>query len=238
MKIACVAYLHGRGGAERQIVMLANALAKFGHEVYLLSLADCNPVYTLSSEVHLIDLSKKEKKFNKTITRYFCLRKELFVIRPDVSIHFWMQSAYLCTLLPKSVCGRIIYAERGDPGDKEYAFILGVIRWLSFKRIDAFVFQSEGARDYFDSRIKIRSIVIPNAHSIPDGFLTEPCVEREKRIISVGRLHPQKNQTLLIKAFAAVAKDVPDYNLDIYGDGPLKEFLNNLISIELSFAIL
>lgn len=28
MKIACVAYLHGTGGAERQITMLANAMRK------------------------------------------------------------------------------------------------------------------------------------------------------------------------------------------------------------------
>lgn len=229
MKIACVAYLHGRGGAERQIVMLANALAKFGHEVYLLSLAACNPVYALSSEVHLVDLSKKEKKIEKTVTRYILLRKELSNFRPDVSIHFWMQSAYLCTLMPKSICGKIVYAERGDPGDKEYAFVLGIIRWLSFKRIDGFVFQSKGARDYFDVNIKKRSIVIPNAHSIPDGFLTEPCVEREKRIISVGRLHPQKNQALLINAFATIAKDIPEYYLEIYGDGPLKAPLCKLI---------
>ena len=70
MKIACVAYLHGRGGAERQIVMLANALAKFGHEIYLISLAVCNPVYAFSSEVHIIDLSKKEKKFGKNYLTY------------------------------------------------------------------------------------------------------------------------------------------------------------------------
>ena len=131
--------------------------------------------------------------------------------------------------MPKSVCGRIIYAERGDPGDKEYAFILGIIRWLSFKRIDGFVFQSKGARDYFDVNIRNRSVIIPNAHSIPDGFLTEPCVEHEKRIISAGRLHSQKNQALLIKAFASIAKDISDYNLDIYGDGPLKDSLNKLI---------
>lgn len=229
MKIVCVAYLHGRGGAERQIVMLANALAKFGHEVYLLSLAVCNPVYALSSDVHFIDLSKKEKKFPKTIIRYISLRKELMNIRPDVSIHFWMQSAYLCTLMPKSVCGKIVYAERGDPGDKEYAFVLGVIRWLSFKRIDGFVFQSKGARDYFNIRIRNRSIVIPNSHSIPDSFLTEPCVEREKIIISVGRLHPQKNHALMIKAFARIANEISDYNLEIYGDGPLKDSLNKLV---------
>lgn len=38
MKIACITYLHGSGGAERQIIMLANTLSRFKHEVHLIVL--------------------------------------------------------------------------------------------------------------------------------------------------------------------------------------------------------
>ena len=38
MKIATIGYLHGSGGAERQIILLSNELAQKGHEVHLLSL--------------------------------------------------------------------------------------------------------------------------------------------------------------------------------------------------------
>lgn len=34
MKIATIAYLHGAGGAERQIIMLSNEMAMKGHEVH------------------------------------------------------------------------------------------------------------------------------------------------------------------------------------------------------------
>ena len=37
MKIACIGYLHGAGGAEKQIIMLSNALFERGHEVHLIS---------------------------------------------------------------------------------------------------------------------------------------------------------------------------------------------------------
>ena len=38
MKIATIAYLHGAGGAERQIIMLSNEMANRGHEVHMIVL--------------------------------------------------------------------------------------------------------------------------------------------------------------------------------------------------------
>lgn len=47
MKIVCIAYLHGFGGAEKQIIMLANGLADLGHSVTLISVSDDKPVTQL-----------------------------------------------------------------------------------------------------------------------------------------------------------------------------------------------
>lgn len=229
MRIACIAYLHGFGGAERQIVMLANNLSELGHDVHLVAFLSNNSAYKILPNVHFYDLSKVEKTKLKIVKRFFKLRFTLKKIQPDLTINFWFQSAYLCTLMSKSICGKIIYAERSDPGDKQFAHILGIVRWLVFKRVDAFVFQSIGARDYFGKSIRRRSVVIPNAHSIPEGIYPEICNKREKKIISVGRLHPQKNHFLLIESFASIADDFPDYNLEIYGDGFLHDNLCSLI---------
>ena len=131
--------------------------------------------------------------------------------------------------MSKSITGKVIYSERGDPGDKEYSGLLGIIRKLAFERVDGFVFQSEGARNYFSEKIKNKSTVIHNSVSIPDGIFLKPCINREKKIVTVGRLHPQKNQKLLIDAFARIADDFPEYRLDIYGDGELEERLKEQI---------
>ena len=53
--------------------------------------------------------------------------------------------------------------------------------------------------------------------------------ERRKAIVTVGRLHPQKNHKLLIDAFALVADQISDYTLEIYGDGELKDELQRHI---------
>jgi len=83
-------------------------------------------------------------------------------------------------------------------------------------------------RDYFNEDIRKRSIVIHNPVSVPIERYPIP-VSRKKKIVTVGRLHPQKNQRLLIEAFLEVHKVLPDYKLEIYGDGKLGNELISLI---------
>ena len=45
------------------------------------------------------------------------------------------------------------------------------------------------------------------------------------RLIAVGRLAHQKGLDLLLSAFAEAAKDFPEWKLDIFGQGPLREEL-------------
>lgn len=230
MKIACIGYLHGAGGAEKQIIMLANALAARGHEIHLIILAANNSQYDIRNDVNKHDLSDLEKKSgSKILNRYLALKEILKEIVPDASINYWLQSAYFCAMMSKSITGKVIYSERGDPGDKEYSGMLGIVRWLAFKRINGFVFQSEGARNYFSEKIRKKSIVIHNSVSIPDDKYTIPCECRKKKIVTVGRLHPQKNQKILIDAFSKIANDFPEFVLDIYGDGELKKDLQEQI---------
>lgn len=230
MKVACFAYLHGLGGAERQIIMLANSLVNRNHEVSLIILADNNLKYDISEKVKIIDLSRFDnQKSNKIINRRRMIKKTLTCIKPDITVHFWLQSAYLCATMPKSLTGKLIYCERGDPGNSEYRGLLKLIRKIAFKKMDGFVFQSNGAKKFFNESIRKKSIVIHNSVSVPTNLYLEPAKNRTKRIVSVGRLHNQKNQLLLIKAFNKIKNDIPEYILEIYGEGPLEKSLQKTI---------
>lgn len=229
MKIATIAYLHGYGGAERQILMLSNALAQKGHEIHLVVLAENKSQYNKSEKLIVHDLSKEENGFFKIIKRWWLFIREMNRIKPDITIHYNFQSVYFSMLIAKKDRGKIVYSERGDPYDKEYDGLMGLLRTYSFKRTDAFVFQSEGARNCFGEEIRKRSVIIHNPVSVPVGKYVIPTI-REKRIVSVGRFHPQKNQRLLIDAFNIISKEFPDYSLEIYGNGPLREQLINQIN--------
>lgn len=230
MKLALVAYLHGSGGAERQITMLANAMAERRHEVYFLVLSEFNKKYDISPLVHVVDLTSEEKKsIHPILGRYRALLCAYKSIRPDVTIHYNLQSAYFTAAMPKKVYGKSIYSERGDPYDKEYGGLLGIVRNWCVKHIDGFVFQSEGARDFFCADVAKRSIVIHNSVSVPIEKYPMPD-RRDNRIVSVGRLHEQKNQSLLIDAFSLIADEFPECTLVNYGDGVLRESLQEKIN--------
>ena len=224
MKLALTAYLHGAGGAERQIILLANELSLRGHNVYIIILSENKSPYHISDKVNIIDLSIIENKKKSIINRFLALRRTLINLKPEITINYNFQGAYFCLLIGKKWTGKILYSERGDPYDKEYSGLLGLVRDISVKRIDAFVFQSEGARNYFKLRKDQHSIVIHNSVSVPQDKY--PIVNnRDKTIVSVGRLHPQKNLGLLIDAFARISNTFSDYSLDIYGDGEMKDEL-------------
>lgn len=228
MKIVFLSYLHGFGGAEKQNIMLANAMAEHGHDVTLISICADNNCYFLDERVKYIFLPDRKSSALRIITRYQDIKRKLKEIEPDVTVNFWFQSAYMTAFMKKSITGKVIYSERGDPGDKEYSGTMGVIRKFTLPRIDGFVFQSKGAQKYFNESVQKRSTVIPNPVFVKSEDF--PSVDnRRKVIITVGRLHPQKNQKLLINAFAQIEDQIPDYTLEIYGDGELRDALQSQI---------
>ena len=71
--------------------------------------------------------------------------------------------------------------------------------------------------------------------------LVVPKIQSSKlnRIISVARLYPQKNQKMMIEAFARIADEFPDWQLVIFGEGPLRSSLELLVkSIQLEGRVL
>lgn len=224
MRIATVAYLHGAGGAERQIIMLSNEMAIRGHDVHMIVLNEFNSHYPISDNVKIYNLTEQEKGKLGIIKRFIAFKKTIKDIKPDVTINYNLQGAYFSLLVGKKVCGKILYSERGDPYDSEYSGVLGKIRDWTCKRMDALVFQSEGARDFFKIGKKQKAIVIHNSVTVPQDKY--PIAEkRDNRIVTVGRLHPQKNPHLLLDAFAKIANRYPQIRLDFYGDGELHDEL-------------
>jgi glycosyltransferase involved in cell wall biosynthesis len=56
-----------------------------------------------------------------------------------------------------------------------------------------------------------------------------PYEESEPRLLCVGRLIPIKGHIVLLRAFAAAKRDLPDLQLDIAGGGPLEPALKALV---------
>ena len=223
--IVLLGYLKGFGGAERSMIMLSNALAKLGYRVTVISLGNNDIAYEIDNKVEYILIKNCGKsKIENLINKFIELKDILYNKNPDIVISFWLQPAIYSAILSKFIGFKNIYAERGDPTDKEYDGLLGLVRNIVFNYVDGFVFQTEGAKNCFKKCIQRKGRVINNPVYIDYDDYEVPKYRR-KSIVNVGRLHEQKNQELLINSFAKVSKLFPEYKLEIYGDGPLKSKL-------------
>ncbi|MFG6326102.1 MAG: glycosyltransferase [Lachnospiraceae bacterium] len=216
------------GGAEKSIVNLANWLADKDYDVVLASVEGDARAYDISDKVKYE--GKEIIKKNKLYTHYQLYANTKRVIKkykPDIIISFFLHPLFYA--LPSIFKNKIkaVYSERNDP-DREYGKAAKLMRKILVKHIDGIVFQTRDAKNYFPDKIKKKSIVIHNPTYIKydDYAIVE---NPDKRIVTVGRLNPQKNHKLLIKAFSEISDKYKDYTLEIYGDGPLKNELKSLI---------
>lgn len=95
----------------------------------------------------------------------------------------------------------------------------------SSKNLDHFVLVSKALEEYYKDSIP-KSIYIPNAI---DNIPEKSSSLKEKRLVSVGRLSPEKGYDDLLKIFKEVNKKYKDWKLDIVGSGIEQEKLEKYI---------
>lgn len=207
------------GGAERVIVTLSNWLSREFH-VEIWMMIDSQVEYALSDKVYLNQSYTSIKKGG--IIRLFWLIKHLKTEKKTIVISFMTKLNLYAIIAAKLTGVKVIVSERNDPS-KTIAAKYNYIRDLLYQFADKVVFQTEGAKDFFSNKVRENGVIIlnPLRNRIPDLYEGK----REKKIVTVSRLHPQKNLNLLIEAFGEFTKEYPDYSLVIYGEGPLESEL-------------
>ena len=93
------------------------------------------------------------------------------------------------------------------------------------KNLDYLVLVSNSLKQYYSKQLndaRCDCVYIPN---VIDGIPEKSADLNNKRLISVGRLSPEKGFMDLLKMYAILHKDYPDWKLDIIGDGVEREKL-------------
>lgn len=236
MKIAyCIHSLHNSGGMERVLTVKANALAaRPGCEVHVIaySLKGRKPYFPLGSGVTVHDLGINEHLRPLAFRRK--LTKVLMDIRPDVTVAL---SGDELRFLPDIADGSAKIAEFHFSHEKFFlkygrsplgrAYAAWRTRRLEkmAARMDRFVVLTKEDREHWVGSVP-RTVQIYN----PLTFVSEKKASlEEKRCIALGRLVYQKNFTDLVKAWTIVAKECPDWKMDIFGAGPQKKMLEDQI---------
>lgn len=227
----------GNGGAERVMATLANELVERDYEVLILTLTTDESFYKLKKKVKIIGANYQINKENK-LKRWFDMfsngcKSLIFFYkivrswRPDVTVSF-LTHTNIISLLVKLIIPKLklIVSERAEP--RERGQITQFVTKKLYPKANVIVCQSELVSKFFletkDANIRVIENPV-NEEAIPE---TLPNVRR-KVIVGIGRLFPQKNFDLLIDSFNEISKDFPEYKLEIYGEGFLREKLQNKI---------
>lgn len=214
----------GRGGAEKVISNVSEYFANRGWKVWIALLLFNNVDYVLHKDVQIVDLSGSTQSRLKRLPYWLkSIRKLTKEIKPDTILSFAARINVITLLANLGLKTKTVVSERNDPFcDGRSKGVDLLTNWL-YPKAHSVVFQTKRSTTYFKNLNN--SCIIPNPVSVQ-------CMAGQAvpgKIVTVGRLTAQKNQKMLISAFAEVNKQFPYTELHVYGEGELREELTQQI---------
>ena len=227
-RIAITVHSVAGGGVERVAAQMANAWVDCGYTVSLISLDDATQdSYSLSSKVDRLGLGVLGEstslygRLSNNRRRINAIRNAIERINVDTIVSLGDITNVL-TLLAAKRCGRpVIVCEHTDPRHHSIGPVWRRLRRFCYPRCQALTVLTQGIVASCRPLVKQRPIyVVPNFVSpcslVADG---KDFLKRRQRIVSMGRLTPSKGFDRLIDAFAQIGAAVPDWTLQILGEG-------------------
>lgn len=253
MRITLVIGGLGGGGAERVCVNLANAWVERGHHVTLLTVSQNSGrvAYAIDSRVLRRDIGwprrARNEELNATaiapilrglqrtgcshqLTQYIMLfallRYAILAQEPDVVVthlditNMRVLASMFETNIPVIVC------EHTDATRVNIGSWVGV-RAALYPRASAVVTPHAESAEWL-AKYDANVVMIPNP-LVPPADVRVNGRNGRHRLISLTRLAHEKRPELLVRAFAGIAADFPDWELDIYGNGHMRPTIASLI---------
>lgn len=246
----CLAGTFNSGGMERVVTDKANWLAANGYDITIVTTEQKGrgDFFPLDSSIRRIDLEILYSETNgfNPLKKYFAREKRMKLhrqklqsvvdsIRPDIIVSTFGNEV---GIVPKIKTRAKKIAEIHF--SKWYRMQLdrpGIWKW--FDRV--LTIQDQSLLGYYNRFVALTEedsknwgrlgnmVVIPNfvKHIQPCGADL-----KNKKMVAVGRLSYQKGYDRMVKAWKIVTQKHPDWRMEIFGSGELKEPIENLIIAE------
>ena len=232
MHIACMISSLIKGGSERVMCNLADYFVQQGNRVTLVTQYQREDEYPLNPKVKRIlsqitEAEMGRNRISNFIRRFQKLRNIWKTEKPDAILVFIGKNNFMALLTAWGLHIPVVVSVRADP-NQEYPN-----RWMRFmarhlfKKAAGVILQTRACMEFFPKAVQRKSVILHNP--VNEVFFENPYEgEREHTIVTVGRIDENKNQALLLRAFAPIAADYPDYQIILYGKGDQEENLKQL----------
>jgi glycosyltransferase involved in cell wall biosynthesis len=153
------------------------------------------------------------------------LRQALRTAAPDLVISFLAKINVLTVLASRGLAIPVVVSERNNPERQRFRGTWSWLRQRLYGTAWCVVTPSRGVLASFPPKIRARGRVIPNPIDLAPAAMPR---RGAGRLVAVGRLVHQKGFDLLLRAFAEIAPDHPEWTLTIWGEGEQRVALEAL----------
>lgn len=213
----------GAGGAERQLSLLAPAMAQRGVECHVaFSQGGVNLERLRRSSVALHPLPQRRHHDPRIAVDLWRLMRN---IRPQLVQTWLLQMDVMGGLAAMAAGIPVLLSERSAAALYERGWKMALRAALG-RRARAIVANSQGGIDYWRSQRArgplhlVRNCISPAADTPPEddlGLALQPL------ILFAGRLSHEKNIPALVDALALALRQLPSHHALLFGEGPLRD---------------
>lgn len=216
------------GGAAKMLCFVAESLAKRKYSVLIINLHSTVNTSGFEREIdkavsvyRVADVPAGE---NKNVFRIKEIIRAAKAFGAEVLIGFTNYPNMYAKIAGTVLGIPSVMSERGDPSRTMGKGLHSKLAKWIIDRSKGGVFQTDGAMEYYGNGLKKRGMVIPNPIFIKGEVPNISFAEREKSVVSVGRLdNEQKRYDIMLKAFKIFSEKHSDYVLKLYGMGEDEE---------------
>lgn len=225
-----------RGGIERAASVLVNGLVERGHHVDMLTLEhESVPIaFPIDPRIRVRQLDLNRPSRNKfgalavIAESVWTIRQTIKQLAPDVVISFQGQLSVMTVVACKGLGVPVIGAERTHPGEYYIGRGWEQVRKLVYPWLASLVLQTNrgakwAAREFGAS---VTTIANPVLSSVD----VDHTAGSRKTVIGAGALTPGKGFDKLIVAFERLSKELPEWDLVIYGEGLMRTQLESMVA--------
>jgi len=213
------------GGAERVVSLLANEMVNY-KKIIIITLNKEKPFYFLDDRVEVLQLgvyNDNQNKIKGLISNFILIAKIRKIIKCNKIEHlicFMTSSNVLGIIAGKFLTNiKVTISERANPHCEKLGS-WDFLRQKTYKFCDNLIVQSDYFKTFFLQYVDHHKIkIISNPVQIP----SKKIFNKEKIILTVGRVDKNKNQEQILRSFFRIKND--GWKLILCGDGPLLEEL-------------